>query len=208
MNRKRLGIGLAGALLLAITAVGFLAVSAEYGSQSDPLVTLSYINDVLVPDTLRQVDLKLAAKQNEFDTSANAKINELNAAADAKISAIRAALQGGTASDALIDSIADAVIVKMGQGGTSQDANWKVVTIPAGKTLTGDAGCQVVLRSGGATCVASGSPGLINLTTAESLANGGSLQANSLYLISVDGRGVKAGSSGATVLASGSYVIK
>jgi len=48
------------AALISVT-LGGVALAAQ-GSQSDPLVTLSYLNEVVVPDILSQVDEKVDAK--------------------------------------------------------------------------------------------------------------------------------------------------
>ena len=64
-----------------------------------------------------------------------------------------------------------------------------------------------MLRIGSASCVSPSSPGLIDETTAVSLNNGGSLSANHLYMMTIEGRGVKAGSDTAKLLVRGTYTI-
>ena len=83
-----------------------------------------------------------------------------------------------------------------------------MVTIPAGKTLTGDIGCEVMLRVGSASCVSPSSPGLIDETTGGTLENGKALVKNHLYMMTIEGRGVKAGGSAVKVLVRGSYTVK
>ena len=61
-------------------------------------------------------------------------------------------------------------------GGTSSSAaSFVVVTLNEGQTLTGGIGCEVMLRVGSAVCVSPSDPGLIDETTAATLANGGAL---------------------------------
>ncbi len=94
-------------------------------------------------------------------------------------------------------------------GGSSGTAStFTVVTIPAGKTLTGDIGCEVMLRVGSASCVSPSSPGLIDETTGGTLENGKALVKNHLYMMTIEGRGVKAGGSAVKVLVRGSYTVK
>ncbi len=90
-------------------------------------------------------------------------------------------------------------------GGVS--ASFSVVDIPSGKTLRGAVGCEVMLRVGSAGCVSPGSPGLIDATTGDVLENGGSLQKNHLYMVTVENRGVQAAGGAVKVLVRGSYTI-
>ena len=61
-----------------------------------------------------------------------------------------------------------------GAGGVS-GVEFAVVTLSKGQVLTGDIGCEVMLRVGTASCVSPSNPGLIDETTAASLNNGGAL---------------------------------
>lgn len=92
-------------------------------------------------------------------------------------------------------------------GGTGSAATFTVVTLSSGQTLTGDVGCEVMLRVGTASCVSPSSPGLIDETTAGTLANGGALTQNHLYMMTVEGRGVKAASATTKLLVRGSYTV-
>ena len=93
-----------------------------------------------------------------------------------------------------------------GAGGMS-GVEFAVVTLSKGQVLTGDIGCEVMLRVGTASCVSPSNPGLIDETTAASLNNGGALAANHLYMMTIEGRGVKAGSDTTKLLVRGSYTI-
>lgn len=91
--------------------------------------------------------------------------------------------------------------------GGSTAASFTVVTLSSGQTLTGGVGCEVMLRIGSAVCVSPSSPGLIDETTAAALNNGGSLLQNHLYMMTIEGRGVKASSASVKLLVRGSYTI-
>ena len=107
----------------------------------------------------------------------------------------------------LNDKIA-AYKAELQQGGTGgASANFSVVDIPSGKTLWGSVGCEVMLRVGSARCVSAGSPGLIDATAGDVLENGGSLQKNHLYMITVENRGVQATGGAVKVLVRGGYTI-
>lgn len=62
MKERKWRTGLACAALVALTITGVALAAGTQGSQSDPLVTLSYINDVLVPELMARADEKIEAK--------------------------------------------------------------------------------------------------------------------------------------------------
>lgn len=92
-------------------------------------------------------------------------------------------------------------------GSASSAASFVVVTLSGGQTLTGGIGCEVMLRVGTAVCVAPSDPGLIDETTAATLADGGALVQNHLYMMTIEGRGVRATAGTTKVLARGSYTV-
>lgn len=94
-----------------------------------------------------------------------------------------------------------------GAMGSSTSSTFTVVTLTSGQVLTGEIGCEVMLRVGAAVCVASSSPGLIDETTAGTLNNGGALAQNHLYMMTIEGRGVKATAATTKLLVRGSYSI-
>ncbi|MCI9332835.1 MAG: hypothetical protein HFG05_11815 [Oscillibacter sp.] len=94
-----------------------------------------------------------------------------------------------------------------GASGGSSAASFTVVTLLEGQTLTGDIGCEVMLRVGSAVCVSPSEPGLIDETTASTLSNGASLAQNHLYMMTIEGRGVRATATTVKVLVRGSYTV-
>ncbi len=92
-------------------------------------------------------------------------------------------------------------------GGTSTASAFTVVTLSNGQTLTGQIGCEVMLRVGSAVCVSSSAPGLIDETAASTLNNGGGLVQNHLYMMTIENRGVKATAATTKLLVRGSYTI-
>lgn len=92
-------------------------------------------------------------------------------------------------------------------GGSSSSASFAVVTLSDGQTLTGDIGCEVMLRVGSAVCVSPSDPGLIDETAGTTLANGAALVQNHLYMMTIEGRGVRASAGTVKVLARGSYTV-
>ena len=91
--------------------------------------------------------------------------------------------------------------------GTSSAATFTVVTLSNGQSLTGDVGCEVMLRVGTAVCVSPSSPGLIDETTAGTLNNAGALAQNHLYMMTIEGRSVKATAATTKLLVRGTYTV-
>lgn len=91
--------------------------------------------------------------------------------------------------------------------GASDSANFVLVTLSSGQTLTGSVGCEVLLRVGTAACVASSAPGLIDETTGGTLSGGSALAQNHLYMMTVENRGVKATAATVKLLVRGGYTV-
>ena len=171
---------LATALACALLAAGAAAFAA--GGTDDPLVSLGYLNKVFAPAVYEKVDK--AVKDNE---------TALKADLDQAIDTWNKKLQSGQTSTP-------------SQGGDS--ASFQVVTLSRGQTLTGQVGCEVMLRVGTAVCVSDSAPGLIDTTEGTTLNHGGALQANHLYMVTIATRGVTATADVVKVLARGSYTIQ
>ncbi len=197
---------LTGILLLStLFAAGFFALAAEYGSQEDPLVTLSYITDVVSPGTLNKVDEQISAKMADFEKQLNDKMAQFESEMDNKIST--GAAGSGSADSALVDAVAEKVLEELQGSGTSAAASdWKLLDLAKDKTLTMSIGTEVLLRIGSATVVSSGTPGLINLTSATEANNGADLQKNNLYIVTIEGRGIKA-TANCKILVRGTYTM-
>ena len=157
-------------VLLVISGIVNLtaALAVEVGSSEDPLVTLSYLNEVFLQDVMAKVDQKISQRNQDI-------VKEM----------------GGQVSD----------------GGMGSTDTFTVVTLTKGQVLIGDIGCEVMLRVGTAECVSSSAPGLINQTSGEVLNNGGVLVKNHMYMMTIEGRGVKATADTTKVLARGTYII-
>ena len=124
------------------------------------------------------------------------------------------AVEPGSASDPLVtlaepgSTARNSQLLRQSGGtGSASSAEFTVVTLSKGQTLTGDIGCEVMLRIGSASCVSPSNPGLIDETTAAALNNGGALAVNHLYMMTIEGRGVKAGAATTKLLVRGTYTI-
>ena len=167
MNTKKNRWFLRAVVLLALSGILSTTVSlaAEAGSEGDPLVTLSYLNDTFLDTILTKVDQKIAARNSQI-------AQELG-----------------------------------GQSASGTALTFTVVTLSKGQVLTGDIGCEVMLRVGTASCVSPSSPGLIDESSASALNNGGALVQNHLYMMTIEGRGVKATAATTKLLVRGTYTV-
>ncbi len=176
--RTALCVMLAGTVVAA-----FVAIAAEVGSQGDPLVTLSYLNETFMGQILSKVDEKLLIRDAAMRTELEDRVSR-------------------TERDLLLQlggSVGDA------EGGTA--VSFTMVTVPDGMTLYGGAGCEVMLRSGKATCFSEGksTPGLVDTTDGKTINHGTALTANHLYMMTAE-RGVKA-SGEIVLLVRGDYIL-
>lgn len=203
MKRKRWGIWTVCVLIAVLMIAGMYAIAVEYGSQNDPLITLSYISDVVLPEARGDAESKITAAMADYDQALSREKSAMEAYIDQQLRSYAS----GRVDSNLVDEIAAAVLAQTGGASSSGGAQWSTVAIPAGKKVTCDLGCQIILRIGGATCVASGTPGLIDLSDAATLENGKALIANHLYQVSVQGRGFQT-ANGCTVLISGGYTVQ
>ena len=167
MNTKKNRWFLRAVVLLALSGILSTTVSlaAEAGSEGDPLVTLSYLNDTFLDTILTKVDQKIAARNSQI-------AQELG-----------------------------------GQSASGTALTFTVVTLSKGQVLTGDIGCEAMLRVGTASCVSPSSPGLIDESSASALNNGGALVQNHLYMMTIEGRGVQATAATTKLLVRGTYTI-
>ena len=129
---------------------------AEPGSQSDPLVSKTYIEEILIPQLEDYVDSRVA---------------------DSK-------------------------------GDSSEGPSFKVVDVKAGQKVICSAGCEVILRMGSATIIATEKGGLADTTAGFDLSNGTKMPSNHLLIVPLsDGRGVKADTD-IILMIKGGYTVK
>ena len=200
---KKWSVWLTCILVAALMIAGVAAIAAEYGSQSDPLVTLSYIEQVLLPQSKKDVDQAVSDALEDFASAQEDSNDDIQKYIDKKLRSF----SSGNVDQELIDAIAAARAEQMSGGTAAAQASWSVLQVPAGSTVECDVGVQAILRTGQASCVAAGTPGLIDLSNGETLANGGALAANHLYAVSVQGRSIYT-AQGCTLMIAGSYTVR
>lgn len=179
MKKNQWPVRLASGALVVLTLAGVALATSTQGTESDPLVSLSYLTDVVTPTVLAEVDSAVALRESEL-------VAQLEAVVDGYTQDVESALSGG------------------GSGQTS--ANYAVVSLSAGQKITGSIGTEFLLRGGTGTLIADSVPGLINMTSGGTLANGATLAENNLYLSTVDGRAIQA-TTDVVLLVRGSYTV-
>ena len=157
--RKKKIITVLAAVFILVVGVGVGAYAASnFGTQADPLVAKSYLDQTVTPKLQAEFQKKL-----------------------------------------------DEQVQLMEQQITSTSGlNFTSVTLSSGQTLKGSVGCEIILRSGTASC--SGTAGLSDVTDGKTISTGTALTANHLCMVGTDGDGVKA-SSAVTLLVRGGYSI-
>ena len=167
MKKNRWFLRMMVLLLLSGILSMTIALAAEPGSDGDPLVTLSYLNDTFMKSVMDQVDQKISTRNSQLAQQFGGQIS----------------------------------------GGSGTAATFTVVTLSNGQVLKGDIGCVVMLRVGTAVCVSPSNPGLIDESSAATLNNGGALAQNHLYMMTIEGRGVKATATTTKLLVRGTYTV-
>ena len=84
---------------------------------------------------------------------------------------------------------------------------FSVVTLSNGQVLTCDVGTEIMLRIGSAVANGSSSPALIDETTAASVSSGTSISVNHMYMVTINGNGIKATADNVKVVIRGNYTI-
>jgi len=214
MLSKRWVVGVTATLLVILLLTGYLAVAAEFGSKSDPLVTLSYIEE-LVPELKSKIDKAIEEKTSEFDEILNEKVDQALDSIDGRIAEFENDYSADVVDESFINAVADRVFSRIKESGGSGDSVsggdstslFSVVRISSGQTVIGEVGTEILWRFGTAKCTSPGTPGLIDVSTGTDLPNGGSLQANHLYVVTVENRGFTT-SSDCVILIKGPYKVQ
>ena len=178
MKRPNRAAAIFGAVILtAVAIVGGFSASATGGDQTDPLVTLSYLTQVVKPELLNKVDEKVAANEQALVGKVDAAIKEYSQKMEQALG-----------------------------GGGGDNSVYTVVALSAGELLCPDAGSDVLLRTGKAKVASGKVPVMIASTSGSTVSIGGVLVANHLYVTPLDSAVIMAESE-CTVLVRGGYTV-
>jgi hypothetical protein len=173
-NRKKplIAVGLALAACVA-TSLTILAAT-DSGTQSNPLVTMSYLNEKFAPQIKSDLQSELEAAKKELEKRFD---------------------------DSVTSGTPGAASPEVGEADV-----FSVVTLSRGQSVKCSVGVELLLRIGTAAAVGE-SPGLVDSTGGSTLAAGGALTANHLYMVTIEGNGFKATADTVKVMIRGSYTI-
>ena len=98
-----------GAMALSAVLLGTVGALATGGGQGDPLITLSYLNQTAIPQIVKQVEEKTAARQKELEQTFTNQINQY------KQQGGQTTPSGGSASYTLV-SMTQGQVMSLGVG--------------------------------------------------------------------------------------------
>lgn len=165
--------------LLALTLMlGTGVAVASGGGKKDPLVTLSYLEDVVIPDILDQLSKKTKSVDKQLKQDLADQI------------------------DAYEEEMQNLV------SNTSVGSEtYVLVTLTKGQTMALEVGCEMMLRVGTATVNAATSPALIDVTTGGTINGGASLVKNHLYMSTIPDRTLTPTADTVKLLVRGGYTV-
>jgi hypothetical protein len=118
--------------------------------------------------------------------------------------AVSAASPGGSDDPLISKSYVDSVLTPY----IDKASTFTVASLSKGQTLIGDAGCEIILRMGTASVIATSKGGLCDTTLGGDWVSGSDVPSNHNLIVPMsDGRGIKA-ESDIIILVKGSYTIK
>ncbi|MBQ3879213.1 MAG: hypothetical protein II727_02840 [Oscillospiraceae bacterium] len=205
MSKKKWITGLSSVLLVLLLLASYVAIAADTTGQEDPLVSLSYLTDVLAPETIEKVNAAIDLKADELEKSINLVLSEYTAQLEDTIGELESRYNNLATDSSFINAVSASVIDQMGTSGTATGGSaWSLVSVSAGETYKFEVGGMCLLRIGSANCYTPSSPGLIDTTTGGVLDGGQGLEKNHLYLITVAERGFTA-KTDCKIMVFGSY---
>ena len=178
MKKRKQWAILAAALALTMLCGG--AALAAGGDETDPLVTLSYLEQIFLPKVTQQAETQAAAKQGELEASLDGKIDSYRTEMEKNI--------GDTAVE-------------------EGSASFELVTIKKGQKLLPAIGCEMLLRVGTATVDCGTNPALIDISTGGTLNKGSSLTKNHLYMATIADRSLVPTADTVKLLVRGGYTV-
>lgn len=167
-----------GAAALSAALLGTAAALATGGDQTDPLITLSYLNQTAIPQIVRQVEDKAELRQKELEQVFASQINQYRQ-------------QGGQNSGTV----------------SAGSASFTLVTLRSGQTMSLGVGCELLPRIGNVTVQSNTAPALIDLSAGGTVNSGTALTRNHLYMATIADRTLTASGGEAKLLVRGSCSI-
>lgn len=190
-HQKKIRTMIAAASVVLTLGVSVLA--ASYDSSEDPLISLSYLTNIFKPEIEQEYEERVAeleARLSELENTSS--IPEEN--------------------EPIIDTTPETeepVIDTTPDDPLAASAAYEVVELTYGDSLYAVSACDIMLRSGSASCIApDASQGIADYTDGYEVYNDQAIVKNHMLLIPRgDGRGIKALSESVFVMVRGEYTI-
>lgn len=155
--KRKWKIALAVVCVVALGTVAYAATAGSAGTETDPLVTLSYLTQVFAPEVEDLVEQTVDQQREQYEYDLNSAVDEW----DSKVQ----------------DAIDEAGVSGSGS------STYKTVTLSDGATLIAGEGCEVIVCSGAAAWTPGGEAGIVNSTSGAVLSGKQTLKNNNLYLL-------------------------
>ena len=169
-------------ILAAVMLISGASILVAGGAQSDPLVTVSYLRDRFTPQVVQELRGDITRAEQDLQQRFNVEI----AALEARIAQTPSG--GGAVETAPADT-------------------FRVITLSRGQTLRASVGTEMMLRIGTATAFGPTAPALVDYTGGHTLAAGGQLLTNHMYLVTIENNGVTATADLVRLLVRGEFTI-
>ena len=169
-----------------IITIAFAVAAYAASSTGDPLVSLSYVNDVFVKDMLAEAEKRTADAIKPTLDDAKAKLALLDAGFKARL------------DKGLVDDVAAKIAARLNQ------RLYGIVELKKDDVVIGLVGANMVLTGGAATISGDGA---VNISSGSQTGNGSVMAAGNQYLFAANGSSIKITSAKAVLLLSGSYKI-
>ena len=221
--KKRIVTVLTVAALAVALACGAVFAS---GTAEDPLVSLSYLNSVVIPQLTTMIEQKVgeAAGEGQIAVTDEQKLKELVAQEVAKALSEEGSEEGSSDGEGTETGTGTENPGQEGQEGqtpgqetpgqetpgqSAAASQYEAVQLFEGQTIVGtQGGIEVLLRRGSFVCVDPDGQKVTNVTKGGEAGNGNELTLQNLYLIPrSDGRGITCTSSEGWVMVRGAYTV-
>lgn len=169
-------------LMLVLMISSYAAINAEYGSKEDPLVSLSYIKEVLVPSTIDNIDAVVEEKTSAYLGDLDQKVKDFS---------------NNFSDNAQVAGFVSSVASEYAK----MENTTQVVNLSSGQTININSGTEFLVRSGTAMVL---SNGIINTTAGQNATANTTALANNLYLAVENSQQITA-TSDTKILIFGSY---
>ncbi len=183
----------ASAVMMLVLFLTFFVSATDdaYVTENDPLVSLSYIENVLTPSLKDYVDGKVVGANAEEVAAALANDQNFR---DFVSNVVREELENYSFPS---------------QGGTSASASFYTLNLGAGQKITALGKCELILQSGACAAFGPASSGAVkDISANRTLSSGTALTVGNYVEISyADGSGIAALRDGTSLLIRGEYSV-